>query len=81
MESKAQKKTRHLVFQVIRALQDKAIDQREAVDLMRGGSALLIELQPHVKSWWHKRALDLAAIALREQADEIESLASEPDHD
>lgn len=81
METDTQKKTRHLVFKVIRALQDNEIDQEEAVDLMRGGSALLVELQPHVKSWWTKRALDIASIALREQADEISSLVSEPDHD
>jgi hypothetical protein len=74
METKTQKQTRHLVFKVIRALQDKEIDQDEAVDLMRGGSALLVELQPHVVSWWAKRALDVASIALREQAETIENL-------
>lgn len=79
MESDTQRKTRHLVFKVIRALQDKEIDQKEAVDLMRGGSALLVELQPHVMSWWAKRALDVASIALREQAETIENLKAEED--
>jgi hypothetical protein len=74
METDTQKKTRHLVFKVIRALQDNEIDQEEAVDLMRGGSALLVELQPHVMSWWAKRALDVASIALREQAETLEDM-------
>ena len=77
METKTQKQTRQLVFKVIRALQDKEIDQEEAIDLMRGGSALLVELQPHVMSWWAKRALDIASIALREQAETIENLKPE----
>ena len=75
METDTQKKTRHLVFKVIRALQDNEITQEEAVDLMRGGSALLVELQPHVMSWWAKRALDVASIALREQAETLEDMA------
>ncbi len=69
METDTQRKTRQLIFKMIRAIQDKEIDKDEAVDLMRGGSALLVELQPHVISWWAKRALDVAAISLQEQAE------------
>jgi len=73
METDTQRKTRQLIFKMIRAIQDKEIDKDEAVDLMRGGSALLVELQPHVISWWAKRALDVASIALREQAELLEN--------
>lgn len=58
-----------LIFQTIRALQDRSIDKEEAIELMKGGSLLCIELKPHCKTWWAKRALDVAAISLQEQAD------------
>ncbi len=79
METDTQRKTRQLIFKMIRAIQDKEIDKDEAVDLMRGGSALLVELQPHVISWWAKRALDVASIALREQAELLENQQRDQD--
>jgi len=79
METDTQRKTRQLIFKMIRAIQDKEIDKDEAIDLMRGGSALLVELQPHVISWWAKRALDVASIALREQAELLENQQRDQD--
>lgn len=58
-----------LIFQTIKALQDRSIDKHEAVELMKGGALLCIELKPHTKTWWAKRALDLASISLQEQAE------------
>jgi len=58
-----------LIFQTIRALQDGSIDKNEAVELMKGGSLFCIELKPHCKTWWTKRALDIAAISLQEQVE------------
>ncbi len=58
-----------LIFQTIRALQDRSIDKKEAVELMKGGSLLCIELKPYTNKWWAKRALDVAAISLQEQAE------------
>lgn len=58
-----------LIFQTIRALQDRSIDKEEAIELLRGGSLLCLELKPHTKTWWSKRALDIAAITLQEQSE------------
>ena len=63
------KNANRLIFQTIRALQDRSIDKEEAVELMKGGALLCIELKPHTKTWWAKRALDLASISLQEQAE------------
>ena len=63
------KNANRLIFQTIRALQDRSIDKKEAVELLRGGSLLCLELKPHTKTWWAKRALDIAAITLQEQSE------------
>jgi len=63
------KNANRLIFQTIRALQDRSIDKKEAVELMKGGSLLCIELKPYTNKWWAKRALDVAAISLQEQAE------------
>tara|TARA_R100000655_G_scaffold109751_1_gene165273 strand:- start:15 stop:290 length:276 start_codon:yes stop_codon:yes gene_type:complete len=70
------KNANRLIFQTIRALQDRSIDKDEAVELMRGGSLLCLELKPHTRTWWAKRALDIAAITLQEQSELLKS--SEP---
>ena len=63
------KNANRLIFQTIRALQDRSIEKEEAVELLRGGSLLCLELKPHTKTWWAKRALDVAAITLQEQSE------------
>jgi len=63
------KNANRLIFQTIRALQDRSIDRDEAIELMRGGSLFCLELKPHTKTWWARRALDVASITLQEQSE------------
>jgi len=63
------KNANRLIFQAIRALQDRSIDRDEAIELLRGGSLFCLELKPHTKTWWSRRALDVASITLQEQSE------------
>jgi len=61
-----------LIWKLIQALQDGSIDKDEAIKLMSSGARLLVELSPHMTNFWARRALDIAAITLREHAEKLE---------
>ncbi len=64
---------RLLIIKTLQAIEDREITREEAIDLMTGASHLVLELKIHCRSWWSKRALDLAAISLHETADKLKN--------